>query len=71
MTGAISGDLSANMDRNKLKVMDKVWGVDTVPKIPQPHSTALDSINRISPAGRFIHTGSDDGVGQPTMAVAG
>ncbi|MCO7224960.1 hypothetical protein [Pleionea sp. CnH1-48] len=29
---AISPDLSRNLDRNKLKVMDRVWGVDTVAK---------------------------------------
>ncbi len=29
---AISGDLSRNLDRNQLKVMDKIWSVDSVAK---------------------------------------
>lgn len=32
----ISGDLSRNLDRNKLMVMDKVWSVDAIAKMDPP-----------------------------------
>jgi len=60
---AISGDLSRNVDRNRLKVMDKVWGVDTVAK---NKSTSLyGSIIALteSPLQEgLLYTGSDDGI---------
>jgi len=59
----ISGDLSRNLDRNKLEVMGRVWSVDAVAKnsstsfygamIALDESTLLDGL---------IYVGTDDGV---------
>jgi photosystem II stability/assembly factor-like uncharacterized protein len=60
---AISGDLSRNIDRNKLKVMDKVWGVDTVAK--NTSTSFYGSLIALTESPRqegLLYTGSDDGV---------
>ena len=60
---AISGDLSRQVDRNKAKVMDKVWGIDAIFKNvwTSPYGTivALDE----SPLQEgLIYVGTDDGL---------
>jgi len=60
---AISGDLSANIDRNKLKVMDKVWSVDAVAK--NQSTSFYGSVIALteSPLQEdLLYSGSDDGV---------
>lgn len=60
---AISGDLSRNIDRNKLKVMDKVWGVDTVAKnTSTSFYGALIALTESPIQAGLLYTGSDDGV---------
>lgn len=59
----ISGDLTRQMDRNKMKVMDRVWGVDAIFKNvwTSPFGTivALDE----SPVQEgLIYAGTDDGL---------
>ncbi len=64
---AISGDLSRNIDRNKLKVMGRVWGVDTVAK---NDSTSLYgtivSVSESPLVEGLIYVGTDDGMVQVT-----
>lgn len=64
---AISGDLSRNLDRNKLKVMGRVWGVDAVAKNA---STSLYgtivSISESPLVEGLIYVGTDDGMVQIT-----
>lgn len=64
---AISPDLSRNMDRNKLKVMDQVWGVDAVAKNA---STSLYgtivSVSESPLEEGLIYVGTDDGMVQVT-----
>ena len=60
---AISGDLSRNIDRNKLKVMDKVWGVDTVAKnTSTSFYGSLIALTESPVQEGLLYTGSDDGV---------
>ena len=60
---AISGDLSRNIDRNKLKVMDKVWGVDTVAKNKSTSFYgSLIALTESPVQEGLLYTGSDDGV---------
>lgn len=60
---AISGDLSRNIDRNKLKVMDKVWGVDTVAKnTSTSFYGSLIALTESPIQEGLLYTGSDDGV---------
>ena len=60
---AISGDLSRNIDRNKLKVMDKVWGVDTVAKnTSTSFYGSLIALTESPLQEGLLYTGSDDGV---------
>lgn len=60
---AISGDLSRNVDRNKLKVMDKVWGVDTVAKNTSTSLYgAIIALTESPLQEGLLYTGSDDGV---------
>jgi len=59
---AISGDLSLNRDRNRMKVMDRVWGVDAIFKnvwtSPMGTIVAMDE----SPFTEgLIYSGTDDG----------
>ncbi len=60
---AISDDLSRNIDRNKLKVMGRVWGVDAVAK---NDSTSLYgtivSVSESPVQEGLIYAGTDDGV---------
>ena len=60
---AISDDLSRNIDRNKLKVMGRVWGVDAVAK---NMSTSLyGTIVSVSESPKqedLIYVGTDDGM---------
>ena len=60
---AISEDLSRNIDRNKLKVMGRVWGVDAVAK---NMSTSLyGTIVSVSESPKqqgLIYVGTDDGM---------
>ena len=64
---AISPDLSRNLDRNKLKVMGRVWGVDAVAKNA---STSLYgtivSVSESPLAEGLIYVGTDDGMVQVT-----
>jgi len=60
---AISGDLSRNIDRNKLKVMDKVWGVDAVAKNKSTSFYgSLIALTESPLQEGLLYTGSDDGV---------
>ncbi len=64
---AISGDLSANIDRNKLKVMDQVWSVDAVAKNQSTSFYGAVIALTESPLQEgLLYTGSDDGVMQVT-----
>lgn len=64
---AISGDLTRQIDRNKLPVMDKVWGVDAVAKSA---STSLYgnivSLSESPLKEGLIYVGTDDGLIQVT-----
>lgn len=64
---AISPDLSRNIDRNKLKVMGRVWGVDAVAKNA---STSLYgtivSVSESPLEEGLIYVGTDDGMLQVT-----
>ena len=63
----ISGDLSRNIDRNKLKVMGRIWGVDAVAKNA---STSLYgtivSVSESPLVEGLIYAGTDDGMVQVT-----
>ncbi|REL35209.1 VPS10 domain-containing protein [Thalassotalea euphylliae] len=60
---AISGDLSRNIDRNKLEVMDTVWGVDTVAKnTSTSFYGSLIALTESPLQEGLLYTGSDDGV---------
>ena len=64
---AISGDLTRKIDRNKLPIMDKVWGVDAVAKSA---STSLYgnivSLSESPLKEGLIYAGTDDGLIQVT-----
>lgn len=59
----VSDDLSRNLDRNKLKVMGRVWGVDTVAK---NESTSLYgtivSVSESPKVEGLLYVGTDDGM---------
>ena len=64
---AISGDLSRNLDRNTLKVMGRVWGVDAVAK--NMSTSMYGTIVSVSESPRvegLIYVGTDDGMVQVT-----
>ncbi len=64
---AISPDLTRNLDRNKLKVMGRVWGVDTVAK--NMSTSFYGTIVSVSESPRvqgLIYVGTDDGLVQIT-----
>lgn len=64
---AVSGDLSRNLDRNKLKVMGKVWGVDTVAKNKSTSSYgSVVSLAESSLKEGLLYAGTDDGLIQVT-----
>lgn len=64
---AISGDLSRNLDRNKLKVMDRIWEAEAVAKNA---STSLYgtivSVSESPLQEGLIYVGTDDGMVQVT-----
>jgi len=60
---AISPDLTRNMDRNRLEIMGRVWGVDAVAK---NNSTSLYgtivSLSESSLQSNLLYVGTDDGL---------
>lgn len=64
---AISEDLSRDLDRNKLKVMGRVWGVDSVAK--NASTSLYGTIVSLSESPKvegLIYAGTDDGMVQIT-----
>jgi hypothetical protein len=64
---AISPDLTRNLDRNQLKVMGRVWGVDTVAK--NTSTSFYGTIVAVSESplvSGLIYAGTDDGLVQVT-----
>ncbi|HEY0591320.1 MAG TPA: glycosyl hydrolase [Thermoanaerobaculia bacterium] len=64
---AISGDLTRQIDRNKLKVMDRVWSANAVAK--NASTSFYGNLVALSESPRqegLIYTGSDDGLVQVT-----
>ncbi|WP_154224456.1 WD40/YVTN/BNR-like repeat-containing protein [Marinicella rhabdoformis] len=58
----ISPDLTRQIDRNKLKVMDRVWSVDSIAKnVSTSKFGSLISITESPVQAGVIYTGSDDG----------
>jgi photosystem II stability/assembly factor-like uncharacterized protein len=60
---AISGDLSRQLDRNKLKVMDRVWGMDAVMK--NKSTTIFGNIVAMDESPKkedLLYIGTDDGL---------
>lgn len=63
----VSGDLTRDLDRNKLEVMGRVWGVDTIAK--NASTSMYGSIISISESALtegLIYVGTDDGLIQIT-----
>lgn len=63
----ISDDLSQNIDRNKLQIMDRIWGVDAVAKnrSTSPYGTIVAfSESRLNEG--LLYVGTDDGLIQVT-----
>jgi len=63
----ISGDLTRNLDRNKLKVMNKVWSIDAVMK--NKSTTIFGNIVALDESPKqenLIYVGTDDGLVQVT-----
>lgn len=64
---SISPDLSRNLDRNKLKVMDRVWGPDAVAKNASTSQYGtIVSVSESPLAEGLIYVGTDDGMVQIT-----
>jgi photosystem II stability/assembly factor-like uncharacterized protein len=64
---AISPDLSRNLDRNKLKVMGRVWSVDAVAKnMSTSQYGTIVSVSESPLAEGLIYAGTDDGLVQVT-----
>ncbi|QOL27184.1 glycosyl hydrolase [Thalassotalea sp. LPB0316] len=64
---AISPDLSRNLDRNKLEVMDKIWGVDTVAKNKSTSFYgSVVSLTESPVKEGVLFAGTDDGLIQVT-----
>jgi photosystem II stability/assembly factor-like uncharacterized protein len=62
---AISPDLSRNLDRNKLKVMDRVWGPDAVAKnMSTSQYGTIVSVSESPLVEGLIYVGTDDGMVQ-------
>ena len=60
---AVSEDLSRDIDRNKLKVMGRVWGVDTVAKnMSTSMYGTIVSVSESPKQEGLIYVGTDDGV---------
>lgn len=64
---AISPDLTRQIDRNQLKVMGRIWGVDTVAKnaSTSPYGSVI-SVDESSLVPGLIYAGTDDGLLQVT-----
>ena len=61
----ISGDLTQNLDRNKFKVMDKVWSIDAVMK--NRSTTIFGNIVALDESPKeenLLYVGTDDGLVQ-------
>ena len=64
---AISPDLSRNIDRNKLKVMGRVWSVDAVAKnMSTSQYGTIVSVSESPLVEGLIYVGTDDGMVQVT-----
>lgn len=64
---AISKDLSRNLDRNKLKVMGRVWSVDSVAKnMSTSQYGTIVSVSESPIEEGLIYVGTDDGMVQVT-----
>ncbi len=64
---AISGDLSRDLDRNKLKVMGRVWSVDAVAKnMSTSQYGTIVSVSESPLVEGLIYVGTDDGMVQIT-----
>lgn len=64
---AISPDLSRNLDRNKLKVMGRVWSVDAVAKnMSTSQYGTIVSVSESPKVEGLIYVGTDDGMVQVT-----
>lgn len=63
----VSGDLSRNLDRNKLKVMGRVWSVDAVAKnMSTSMYGTIVSVSESPKVEGLIYVGTDDGMVQVT-----
>lgn len=63
----ISPDLSRNLDRNKLKVMGRVWGPDAVAKnMSTSQYGTIVSVSESPKSEGLIYVGTDDGMVQIT-----
>ena len=64
---AISPDLTRQIDRNQLKVMGRIWGVDTVAKnaSTSPYGSVI-SVDESALVAGLIYAGTDDGLLQVT-----
>ncbi len=59
----ISPDLTQQLDRNKLEVMDRVWGVDTIAKnVSTSKYGSLIGISESPVQADLLMVGSDDGI---------
>jgi len=59
----ISGDLSRDIDRNKLEVMDRVWSVDAIAKnVSTSTYGALIAVDESPLVEGLIYAGTDDGL---------
>jgi photosystem II stability/assembly factor-like uncharacterized protein len=64
---AVSGDLSRQLDRNKLPVMGKVWGADAVSKnVSTSFYGNIVSLSESPKKEGLIYVGTDDGLIQVT-----
>ncbi|MCI0657653.1 MAG: glycosyl hydrolase, partial [Acidobacteria bacterium] len=63
----VSGDLTRQLDRNRLKVMDRVWSVDTVAKNASTSFFGnIVSLSESPVQEGLIYVGTDDGLVQVT-----
>jgi len=64
---AVSGDLSRNLDRNKLEVMGRVWSVDAVAKnMSTSYYGTIVALSESPLTEGLIYAGTDDGLIQVT-----
>ena len=69
---AISPDLSRNLDRNNLKVMGRIWGVDAVAKnMSTSMYGTIVSVSESPLNSGLIYVGTDDGMVQVTEDAGG